>query len=517
MTSTRKSTLSLVLVCSLILLLTSSDVLHACIDEISQLTPTQFAFLPNRQPLEIPQVEHLEVRLAKTKAKIIALTRQIAKEGKTAERYAERAELHVQLDQTHWAVVDYDDAIKLEPRSFSLRDRRLELNRELENFDQIEEDLNALIELDKSAIRYMERGRFYAERAAYEKAIEDFSQAIEFDPSLAEAYQERGLSLLRKSLPPISQQGIQWQQVHRVPQDLEKAIELDPSIVDVRRKLIWIYRQRGNHEKVIEHTSAILETIPDDPCAKYYRARAYHGLERYELALSDLNALIERNYPEGSKYIIARAEIYNQLNEVDEAIEDYRRSIKVDGKNYATYIYFARYLTRNGRLDEAVEVYSKAIELNTHNQELQVTFLKERAVAYLNMKRFDDSQVDLAKAIELSPDPANLKFDRARVLVQAGRYGEANEIYEDMMDDNPRHNKVFTERATMYIIMEEYDKAIRDVSFLINTTKHAEKQLRFRAKIWGMIGNEDEVQEDMRLADLARKYWEERRSQKRSQ
>ena len=65
---------------------------------------------------------------------------------------------------------------------------------------------------------YLHRGDAYFEKEEYDKAIAEFSRAIELDPNYAEAYYKRGVAYLRKD------------KYDEAIADLTKAIELDPRI-----------------------------------------------------------------------------------------------------------------------------------------------------------------------------------------------------------------------------------------------------------------------------------------------
>lgn len=515
--------LAFLLIFSLALLPTTSSKLYACLDEIGQPGQTQVAFLPNRRGLDMPEIDRPEIRRARVKAKIIDLTKKIASEGKTAERFAERAELHVQLDQKHWAVVDYDDAIKLDPKNYSMRDRRLALNRELENFDQIEIDLNELVELDKSAIRYLERAQFYAERDENEKAEQDFTLAIEFDPNLADAYLGRGRIIYERRTQvdgfKVEIEGFTFNNPDAIAEaavDLNKAVQLKPDLIEPRRTLIIAYMDLKMYDKAIEQATAILERLPEDECAKYYRSKSYRQQRKYDLALADLSDLIEQR-PEASKYFALRAEIYRETGNIDKAVEDYLHNIEIDGGNYATHGLFARYLISNKRYPEAIKAYSKAIELNKHDKGIQTEFYSQRGNAYFWLKQYEEAQSDLGKAAELAQFPDYYKMQRGRILVTAKRYDDANAVYEDMMDDNPRRDDCFLERARMFIVMKEYDKALKDVNtFLIPHDTNPEAY-EIRAVIWKHMGNEKAAQEDLQKVEDLKKAREERFKKSRAQ
>ena len=65
---------------------------------------------------------------------------------------------------------------------------------------------------------YLHRGDAYFEKEEYDKAIAEFSRAIELDPNYAGAYLSRGVAYGRKG------------EYDKAGADSTKAIELDPRI-----------------------------------------------------------------------------------------------------------------------------------------------------------------------------------------------------------------------------------------------------------------------------------------------
>jgi tetratricopeptide (TPR) repeat protein len=78
------------------------------------------------------------------------------------------------------------------------------------------------------------RGNIYSRNGSYERAIEDYSQAIEMDGDFAEAYFDRGFSFYEVGL---YQESIA---------DLTRAIELNPEAAHYygQRSLVYLFADR---------------------------------------------------------------------------------------------------------------------------------------------------------------------------------------------------------------------------------------------------------------------------------
>src|SRR5207249_2230620 len=95
-------------------------------------------------------------------------------------------------------------------------------------YDRAIEDYDQAIRLDpKHAIAYNDRGNVYSGKGEVDRAIQDYDQAIRLDPRDASALNNRGLAYSRKSQPA------------RAIQDFDQAIRLDPALASA-------YNNRGN-------------------------------------------------------------------------------------------------------------------------------------------------------------------------------------------------------------------------------------------------------------------------------
>ena len=94
-------------------------------------------------------------------------------------------------------------------------------------YDKAISDYTKAIETDpKFAVAYYSRGMAYRQKGQYDQAISDYTKAIETDPKLAMAYNNRGIAYEHKG------------QYDQAMADCTKAIEIDP-------KLAVAYYNRG--------------------------------------------------------------------------------------------------------------------------------------------------------------------------------------------------------------------------------------------------------------------------------
>src|SRR5262249_25679927 len=138
----------------------------------------------------------------------------------------------------------------------------------------------------RDAVAYYRRGMANAAtRRDFEKAIADFSKAIEIDPNYAESFNERGIAYR------------EMKDYNRAIADQTKAIEINP-------RFARAYNSRGN---------------------------AYHEMKDYARAIADTDKAIEVD-PSYARAYNARGFTYQTMGEFDRALTDYTKAIEIDPK-----------------------------------------------------------------------------------------------------------------------------------------------------------------------------------------
>jgi tetratricopeptide (TPR) repeat protein len=123
------------------------------------------------------------------------------------------------------ALADYDEAIRIDPNSPIVFHDRAILWRRRGALDRALIDLDRAIRFSFSdANMYCDRGLVWYEKGRHDRAVADFNQAIKLDPNSAAACINRGLMSHRN------------REFNVAFADSRKAIRVDPSIFDVIRR-----------------------------------------------------------------------------------------------------------------------------------------------------------------------------------------------------------------------------------------------------------------------------------------
>ena len=115
---------------------------------------------------------------------------------------------------------------------------------------------------------YYNRGNAYADKGDYDRAIENYTRAIELNSK------NRGHRIVYD--------------VNKAIKDYTKAIELSPKNADTYHCRGLVYYQKGDYDRAIEDFTRTIELNPNDAGAYYSRGLAYALQKMPTLACNDL-------------------------------------------------------------------------------------------------------------------------------------------------------------------------------------------------------------------------------------
>jgi tetratricopeptide (TPR) repeat protein len=186
-----------------------------------------------------------------------------------------------------------------------------------------------LYALDRNALEYFDLG--LKTSMAYKKT-NYFTKAIELNPRLAPAYEERGWNYYFQG------------KYHEVVEDFTNYIRLVPNKADAYKMLGIAYLKINNYEKAIVNFDRALELKPKIKEVLGYRAEAFRMMGRLNEAIDDSSRAI---VTEGNLRILSdayrtRAKAYLELGQDALANADLKRAAEIDPR-YFFYRYVSGY------------------------------------------------------------------------------------------------------------------------------------------------------------------------------
>ena len=178
------------------------------------------------------------------------------------------------------------------------------------DFDRAIKDFTTAIELKPDfAGAYNSRGIAYSRKGDFDRAIKDFTTAIELKPDFAGAYNNRGIAYVKK------------RDFDKAIQNYDKAIELKPRLAEAYCGRGVAYGEKRDFDKAIQDLTTAIELKPDDAEAYCGRGVAYGEKRDFDKAIQDLTTAIELK-PDDADAYCNRGEAWMHMSEWDKAKED---------------------------------------------------------------------------------------------------------------------------------------------------------------------------------------------------
>jgi tetratricopeptide (TPR) repeat protein len=156
------------------------------------------------------------------------------------------------------------------------------------NYDRAIDDYNDAIRLDpKYAIGFHNRGLAYLRKGRLDPAIEDFDAAIRLNPKYASAFINRALAYQEKAQWDFDAYLADGMYEDRAIRDLDEAIGLDPGNATGFRNRGLVNSRRQRYDRAIQDFDEAIRLNPNVAAAFSGRAYALRFVGQYERAIAD--------------------------------------------------------------------------------------------------------------------------------------------------------------------------------------------------------------------------------------
>jgi tetratricopeptide (TPR) repeat protein len=316
---------------------------------------------------------------------------------------------------------------------------------------------------------YLMRGMDEAALQRYNKAIEDFSTAVKFNPQLKDAYWNRGLG---------------YEKVKNYPAaitDYKKALQLvkdNPMQMAVlNNNIAIIQKDMRSYDQALASDSVAISIEPRYTPSNVNRGEIYLMTKRYELAISDFTVALNANYSKQmlSAILSERADAKRYLKKYKEAINDYSLAIELNPDNRLAYWNRAACYNHNGDYELANSDYSKAITYFKDDSRNLSRLYDDRALMELGQQQYKKAIEDDSLAIALDDKFAVAYWNKADAYAQNADFQLSVDAYTRTMNfyqyDKPALAQLFDNIANEEYFLNDYEKVIyySTSSILINS------------------------------------------------
>ena len=328
-------------------------------------------------------------------------------------------------------------------------------------------------------------GNKFFKAKEYDKAIGEYSKAIEADPSSPTYRSNRAAAYISAG------------RYADALEDAKAADELDPDNPKILHRLARVYTSLGLPQKAIEIYDSIQPPVsakdkaPATTMLQHIRqaeaalregtsgSLVLHALDQAEkglgssvlrprkwalmrgeayLKMANVNSLGEaqnvamsllRQNSQDPEALVLRGRALYAQGENDKAIQHFRSALNCDPdfKDALKWLRTAQKLDRMkeegnvhfkaGRYQQAVDVYTQALEVDPSNKGTNSKILHNRALSHIHLKQYSAAIADASRALELDPSYTKARKTRAKAFGESGQWEEAVREYKAIQEVNP--------------------------------------------------------------------------------
>ncbi len=218
----------------------------------------------------------------------------------------------------------------------------------------------------------------------YPGAIDDYSQAILFNPGFDDFYLKRGVLYFATG------------DLKSAIQDYSKIIELKPRAAEIYNYRGWAYFQSGNAQAAIQDYNKAISLDPALAEAYNNRGWANYSIGNKKAALPDYDKAISVN-PRLSGAYNNRGWAYYEAGDIKSSMTDYEKAISIEPRNAIAYANLAAIRANTGDLTGATAAYDSLLSINPKDK----TAYNDLAFVRLHLKDTSGACSNWKKAADL--------------------------------------------------------------------------------------------------------------------
>jgi eukaryotic-like serine/threonine-protein kinase len=204
-------------------------------------------------------------------------------------------------------------------------------------------------------------GRFIYHTVArkdVDEAIEHFERAADLDPAFALAHCGLGSAYANRVI-----KGFGETEDHALAQDaFDKALALDPHLLEARMHMVFIYLSRGEKQKARDAVEQLRHEAPNDVGVHFVRSVVARLDGDYDKALRSLDHMVRLNPAERVVVSYNRARLLTYQARYDEAMAELDRGATIEPDHPLIKTFRARALYYHGEPTKAAEILEQVLE-----------------------------------------------------------------------------------------------------------------------------------------------------------
>ncbi|KAI1186820.1 mitochondrial import receptor subunit tom-70 [Nemania serpens] len=215
-------------------------------------------------------------------------------------------------------------------------------------------------------------------------------------------------------------------------EDLNKSIELDPTMTQSYVKRASMHLEMGNRDKASEDIESAIKQDENDPDIYYHRAQLHFIHAEWQSAAKDYQKSIDLD----NSFIFSHIQLgvtQYKMDSFASSAATFRRCIKNFSRVPDVYNYYGELLLDQGKYDEAIQQFDTAMEMEKQTKPMSMNVLPliNKALTLFQQKsEFNEAEQLCEKALIIDPECDIAVATMAQLLLHQGKIADALKYFE---------------------------------------------------------------------------------------
>jgi len=236
------------------------------------------------------------------------------------------------------------------------------------------EELTEQIDANPGSVSLsLERARYHEDSYDLDKAIADYSAALELDPDNVEVLKLRA-------------EAYEWQSEYKLAvDDYQRVLALEPLVTDNHINLARVLVYVNQLYSALETLTTAIEINSSDASLFVERSKVHRSRGETNAAINDITSAIKLDSE--PHYYLVRSEFFSLIGDTDRALSDLDKAVQLDPTNSLPAR--ARAHLEAGDIKDAFADYDEAIRLADLDPDSDGSSYLNRGDAYYSLNEYD--------------------------------------------------------------------------------------------------------------------------------
>ncbi|MEM4160649.1 MAG: tetratricopeptide repeat protein, partial [Thermoplasmata archaeon] len=422
-------------------------------------------------------IGELMVKLGKLERALECYSQALVLEPEMVKAYIARGKIFEGLGEIEKAVEEYKKAVEIKQDAYEPRFALACLYTSQRKYDEALREIENALEIRKSVEAFLEKARILGAMGKLEESVRCYEEAFQISQQLPDILYEKALVLEKLGLIEPAIETLQKNLV------LHKHEKSALALIELLERAGRVEEALAVCERAFESYEPELFMVP--------RERLLQKLGRIEELIAHYDKLLEKGRDPEILYL--KAELLWKLGRYNEGRECIEEALNLQ-KKPEYFILYARITADAGSIDGALSVLNKGLRAFKNNSQINA----EKARLLIAAGRYREAEEIVQALVGQEPENTGFLNILAMARLSSGNFGEAISLLEKILQLKPDDNETLRNLGDAYFKSHRYEEALKCYTRALELNDAGEVREK-AARTALLLGRHDEALKHMEI------------------